>query len=146
MIKVTFEFTNLQHLRDFLGATADSPNSVTQPQMYAPNPAFADLPIPPIQAETTKKPRKAKAKADPDQVPMDAPEEPRSEAETATGSLTVDDGRAAGKRLIDRLGGGKGSAKFMELIRAHGAVRISDLPLDKMAEFIKACDAVQTGD
>lgn len=102
---------------------------------------------PAAEAETTKAedtpktPRRTKkkavaAKAKPDPEPQAEATEPEAEDTKPEKPPTVDDAREAAMRLRDA----KGMPGVLDTLRRFGAGKVSEVPEDKRAEFIAACD------
>ena len=157
MIKVEFEFQNEEHLRDFMlrvspmpmpagqhcaGACSSAPVAIAEPTA----PAAEEKKEPPKKEAVPKKAAAKKTVGEP-ATPMDADEPPRTKAETSTDKpISIDDLRAVGKEMMDRVGSAEGMQKFANLIKSYKCTRVSDIAVEDRARFVEDCNNIQKGD
>jgi len=136
-IKLTYEFDTEEQLSTFLlrGLTPAVATPV-QPAATAP---VAPIATPPAQPQTPVQPEVAAPVA-----PVAAPAAPAKASAKVPGQpVTIVQGattngiRAALRKVFNT----KGATAATNILKEFGAVRVSDVPADKYADFLKACAA-----
>ena len=141
-LTLSFKFNTLADAEDFLRHASNQVFDGANPTP-TPAPVKPEAPAPVAPAAESETPKAKNRRGRPPRVPgatkaVDpAPVSPELSRALDNAKVTLDDVRAA----LSRVNEAKGMPVARAVLAQFGAARVSEVPMDKYADFILACEA-----